>query len=308
MRVSGTQVATNTYNIPSGSHWIQFMYQKDSEDYYSSGSDSITVEIITSSFTGADTGTTLKISNQSFTELTDVIWQNESFANSQSENSIKIGTNVSKSITAGGGYIYFKRKSNAITARTKDMVTVNEGETIDFTFTDNTLIVEANNPDNAGTLSALQSTVVWWDDAEGEMQPYYEAASFVGYYVTQSDLGISSSYCYFNTPKNGNKSIAVGGTNTAKLHLRVSLNKAAKFSFWYANKYNRYSGDETTFSINGTVQRTWSTDVNWSKLEFDLSAGVNDLVWEKDGYYHSSNSSYFYYYLTLDDILIYYTE
>jgi hypothetical protein len=97
----------------------------------------------------------------------------------------------------------------------------------------------------------------------------------------------------------------VGGTNTAKLHLRVSLNKAAKFSFWYANKYN--SG-ETTFSINGTTQRTWSTDVNWSKLEFDLAAGVNDLVWEKKDGYFTGPYSNSYYYLTLDDILIYYAE
>jgi hypothetical protein len=67
------------------------------------------------------------------------------------------------------------------------------------------------------------------------------------------------------------------------------------------------SSGETSFSVNGTTQRTWTTDVNWSKLEFDLAAGVNDLVWEKtDGYY--SYYGGYYYYLTLDDILIYYTE
>jgi hypothetical protein len=254
--------------------------------------------------TGGDTGNaTLKINNQSFTELTDVIWQNVSFAGSQYENSIKTGNNVSKSVTAGAGYIYFKRKSNAITARTKDMVIVNKGETINFTFTGNTLIVEANNPDNAGTLGSLVSTVIWWDDAEGDMQPYYEAASFVGYYKTYSDLGSGgSSYSNFNLPKNGQKSIAVGGTTTAKLHLRITLTKAAKLSFWYANKY--YSTAGTTFSINGTVERTWTTDINWSKLEYNLAAGVNDLVWEKkDGVAGLSR-----YYLTLDDILIYYTE
>jgi hypothetical protein len=255
---------------------------------------------------GGDTGTgnaTLKINNQSFTELTDVIWQNVNFANNQYENSIKTGTNVSKPVTAGAGYIYFKRKSNGITARTRDMVIVNEGETIDFTFTDNTLIVEANNPDNTGTLGALVSTVIWWDDAEGDMQPYYEAASFVGYYKTASDL--NSGINYYNSPKNGQKSIAVGGTTTAKLRLRINLTKAAKLSFWYANKY--YSGISagTTFSINGTTERTWTTDINWSKLEFDLAAGANDLVWEKkDGYLHYAQ----YYYLSLDDILIYYTE
>jgi hypothetical protein len=49
MRVSGTQVQTYTYTIPSGSHWIQFMYQKDGS--MTRGSDQVTVEIISSSFT-----------------------------------------------------------------------------------------------------------------------------------------------------------------------------------------------------------------------------------------------------------------
>jgi hypothetical protein len=407
MHVSGTQVETYTYNISSGAHWIQFMYQKYSD--YISGNDSVTVEIISNSFTASgaagnsklkalnqssvtlsdvkwgstavsasltpsesktvdvtegsgylyftkgsadglkcrtqeviavtkdetkeftltnntlvvaldDTNnpqalgtiearvTQLTLSNQSFIEITDVIWNNVSFANNTVENSIKIATTVTNTVSAGSGYIFFKRKSSPIIARTKDLLIIEEFESKTLTFTDATEIVEVNNPDNTGTLGALQSTVVFWDDAEGEMQSYYEAASFVGYYAAGSDLRDSfSSHNNFNPPKNGDKSIAVGGTTTAKLHLQVSLNKAAKLSFWYANK-QLYSSTGTTFSINGTTQRTWSTDVNWSKLEFDLPAGVNDLVWEKkDGY---SSYPYYnrYYYLTLDDILIYYTE
>jgi hypothetical protein len=113
-------------------------------------------------------------------------------------------------------------------------------------------------------------------------------------------------YNYYSSPKNGKKSIAVGGTNTAKLHLKINLSKAAKLSFWYANTDAVYtSSGGASFSINGTTQRTWTTDVNWSKAEYDLAAGVTDLVWEKtDGYYYNNN----YCYLTLDDILIYYTE
>jgi hypothetical protein len=44
MRVTTSNVATYTYTIPAGSHWIQFMYQKDSSS--SSGSDGVTVEVI----------------------------------------------------------------------------------------------------------------------------------------------------------------------------------------------------------------------------------------------------------------------
>jgi hypothetical protein len=415
MQVSGTQVATHTYAIPSGSHWIQFMYEKDSSD--TSLNDQVTVEIISSSFasssnTNPTTNTKLKVqnessftladvkwgskvvsaslapsesttvdvtdgtgylyftkgsaeglkcrtqdviavvkdettdqtitnntvvvdlddptnigpletiapretkltlSNQSFTELTEVIWNNVSFANNSVENSIKTGTSVSHTVSAGTGYIFFKRKSSPITARTKDLVIIAEYENKPFTFEDSTEIVEVNNQDNTGTLGALQSTVVFWDDAEGEMQAYYEKASFVGYYATYSDLLLYpyNNSNYYDTPKNGQKSIAVGGTNTAKLHIKITLSKAAKLSFWYANTCSSYNSGETSFSINGETKRTWPTDVNWSKVEYDLAAGVNDLVWEKtDGYfYFYYDYSYdHYYYLTLDDILIYYTE
>ena len=270
-----------------------------------------TCELTKSGSSGGTDGTTLKINNQSFTEITDVIWQNVTFANNNYENSIKPSTNVINTVQAGGGYIFFKRKSNPINARTRDMIVIENGENIEFTFTDNTVIVEVNNPNNNGTLGALQSTVVWWDDAEGEMQPYYEARSFVGYYINSSGLlSHSSSTLYidsFYSPKNGNKSIAIGGTTTAMLHLKINLTRSAKLSFWYANR--NYSGlsNNAVFSINGVEKRNWATDVNWSFIEFDLEPGLNDLIWEKkDGYY--SGNYYYYNYLSLDDILIYYTE
>jgi hypothetical protein len=244
---------------------------------------------------------TLKIKNESSTEITDVIWQNVSFANNAYENSIKSGTSVTQTVEAGGGYIFFRRKSNPIIARTQDVVIVEENGTAEFTFTDNTVIVEANNTSNSGTLGSLQSTVVFFDDAEGELQPYYERRSFIGYYKDYKDLFYGNAHYY--APKNGQKSIAVGGTKTALLHLKINLTRNAKLSFWYANKYSSTAG--TTFSINSEVQRTWTTDINWSKIEIDLHAGENDIIWEKkDGY----SSGYYYYYLSLDDILIYYVE
>jgi hypothetical protein len=247
--------------------------------------------------------TTLKIKNESFTEITDVIWQGVSFRNNQYENSIKTGTNVSAVVQAGAGYIFFKRKSNPITARTGDMVIIEKNEQKEFVFTDSTVIVEVNNPENTGTLHDLPSTVVFWDDAEGEMQQYYLKQSFVGYYKDKSDLLFpASSFNNFYTPKNGNKSIAVGGTNTALLHIKVNLEKNAKLSFWYANKFNGSAG--TVFSINGEEKVKWTTDINWSFVSFNLEPGINDIIWEKkDGTLNSP-----YYYLSLDDILIYYTE
>jgi hypothetical protein len=259
--------------------------------------------------------TTLKIKNESFTEITDVIWQGVSFRNNQYENSIKTGTNVLAAVQTGGGYIFFKRKTNPITARTSDMIMIEKYEQKEFTFNDDTLIVEVNNSANTGTLRDLPSTVVFWDDAEGEMQQYHLKQSDVGYY-SGSDSGdrrttgfLNTGYYYYYAPKNGVKSIRVGGTNTALLHIKIDLSKKANFSFWYANKYNSTAG--TTFSINGVEKAKWTTDIDWSFVRFDLEPGINDLKWEKkDGTNQTYNNGYWpcYNYLSLDDILIYYTE
>jgi len=251
---------------------------------------------------------TLKIKNESFTEITNVIWQSVEFSNNIYEKSIKTGTSVSKNVEEGAGYIFFKRKSNPITARTNDLIIVEKNKQVEFTFTDNTIIVEVYNTQNTGKLDALNSTVVWWDDAESEMQPYYEARSLVCYYESGGKYDSATFNNYYNRyyePKNGKKSLAIGGTSTALLHIKIDLKKKAKLSFWYANKYNNTAG--TTFKINNIEVRKWTTDVNWSFMEIELEPGVNDLIWEKkDGY--NSNGINSGYYFSLDDILIYYTE
>ncbi|GHU84184.1 hypothetical protein FACS189473_0770 [Spirochaetia bacterium] len=180
--------------------------------------------------------TTLKIKNESFTEITDVLWQNVSFANNAYENSVKTGTTVTRNVNNGAGYIFFKRKTNPIIARTQALVIVEKDENIEFTFNDDTVIVEVNNAANTGTLSSLPNTVVFFDGAEGELQAYYERRDFAGYYKTMNELLPTGSRAYFYVPKTGQKSIAVGGTNTAYLHLRINLDRNAKLSFWYANK------------------------------------------------------------------------
>jgi hypothetical protein len=251
------------------------------------------------SIPGDTNKTSLKIKNQSFTEITDVIWNNVTFSNNQTENSIKAGTEVTGNVQAGSGYVFFKRKLNPIIARTSELIVVGNNEQIEFTFTENTVIVEVNNTGNSGILLTLPSTVVWWDDAEGEMQPYYLKQSFVGYYRDRYDLPYNTSTSIY-LPKSGNKSIAVGGTDTALLHLRINLVKKAKLSFWYANRY--YGSAGTTFSINSEEKAKWTTDINWSKIEYALEAGENNLIWKKNNGYVT------YKYLSLDEILIYYTD
>jgi hypothetical protein len=180
------------------------------------------------------------------------------------------------------------------------MIIIEKAEDKEFFFTDSMAIVEVNNPGNAGTLGSVQSTVVWWDDAEGEMQPYHLKQNFVGYYKDKNDLPDpnSANVC---PPKNGNKSIAVGGTNTALLHLKINLNKKAKLSFWIANTSYFFSAAGTSFSINGVEKENWTFSGTWWSMTYELDPGTNDLIWEKkDGFPYG--------YLSLDDILIYYTE
>ncbi|MDR2194682.1 MAG: hypothetical protein LBP19_09535 [Treponema sp.] len=250
------------------------------------------------------TGISLTIKNQSFSDLLNVEWQGIAFASNTVENSLTVGNTVNKKVAAGTGYIFFKRKSNPAFARTRELVMVGEKETVEFTFTDNTLIVEANNPDNTGTLKNMTTTVVFFDDAEGDIQNYAERKGSA-YYADEDDLPYSY-YDYFHPPYTGSgKSIALGGMTDAKLRLTLNLERRAKLSFWFANK--DYNTNGAKFSIDGTEQAAWQGDYNWSNQEYTLEAGSHEIVWTKHGYYYYFYTDY-YAYLSLDNILVYYIE
>ncbi|MDR2808559.1 MAG: hypothetical protein LBB43_06075 [Spirochaetaceae bacterium] len=253
--------------------------------------------------------TGLSIKNQSSGDLLNVQWQGVAFASNTKEDSIPIGDIVQKEVPEGSVYIYFKlRKSNPISARTKEPVTVTKGKITEFTFTDNTLIVGTANPDSDRTLKDMASTVVFFDDAEGEIQRYAERKNS-SYYAKQEDLPnlpnspATASSIYYNLPYKG-KSIALGGNADCKLRLSVTLARTGKLSFWFANK----SYDDTnigTISIDGTENASWSGSYNWSYQEYPLEAGSHEIVWTKDGLDSSSSG---YSYLSLDNILVVYTD
>jgi len=247
--------------------------------------------------------TALKIINLSDFEIPDPVWNDTSFLNSPG-SFIKIGANVMNNVSAGSSYIFFKLKSSPIMVRTREIVTVETGETREFIFTNQTIIVDVNNSNSIGTLNSMKNKVVWFDGGEGEVLPYTERRSFVGNY-SLNGAGLSNfsiSNCRFFPPKNGSKAVAIGGTSSAMMCLNIILEKDAKLSFWYANKFSGTPG--VLFSINGIEVRKWETDIEWSFIEFDLESGDNTLVWEKkDGFYRNIH-----YFFSLDDILIFYTE
>ncbi|MDR1220955.1 MAG: hypothetical protein LBK73_15295 [Treponema sp.] len=254
--------------------------------------------------------TFLTIKNESFSDLMDVRWQGVAFRSNAVESSIPIGSAVTAGVEPGASYIFFKRKSNPAFARTKEVVVIEKSETKEFVFIDNTLIVEANNPDNTGALKDMTTTVVFFDDAEGEIQGYAERKGSTYYSVT-GDLPYYGGYTYYHPPYAGaGKSIALGGIADAKLRLSLNLERKAKLSFRYANKDYENNTKGAAFSIDGTQKETWQGNYNWSYLEYTLEPGSHEIVWTKHGYYtYSTYTLYTYYtYLSLDNILVFYIE
>jgi hypothetical protein len=260
----------------------------------------------------AERKSVLTIKNQSFSDLLDVQWQGVAFRANTIENSIPIGNTIIKEIDPGSGYIFFRRKSNPTFARTKEVVVIEKNRTEEFVFTDNTLIVEANNPDNTGTLKDMTTTVVFFDDAEGEIQGYAERKGSAYYSVLQDLPYYYGNNTFYHPPYAGaGKSIALGGIVDAKLRLSLNLERKAKLSFRYANKDHDTKG--VAFSIDGTQKDTWQGNYNWSYLEYTLEAGSHEIMWTKDGYYtyNAYNSSAIFAgftYLSLDNILVFYIE
>ena len=105
-----------------------------------------------------NTNTTLIIKNETFSEISNVIWQGVSFVGIKSGNSIAVSETVTKPVQSGSGYIYFSRTQNPIDARTYDIVVIEKGDTKEFTFTNQMLIVESDNPGNTATFISLQAT------------------------------------------------------------------------------------------------------------------------------------------------------
>lgn len=254
------------------------------------------------------TVTSLTIKNQSFTDLTEITWNGYQFSTYSSENEIAIGEEKRRKIEAGSGYIFFKRKSHPMQARTKQIVSVNKNEEIVFTFTDNTLIVEKHNKKNTGMLSTLESTVVFFDDMEGERQPYKSITGYAGYYADQSDLTrirYGSDGHYFHYPIHGKRALAFSGSDAyareSNIILTAVLQKPASLSFWYAAKYvddfkfsikKNEAAAEEKIMLSGTIQ--------WSKEKFELEAGSYEFVWST----HSTGT--YMYWASLDDIQLIY--
>jgi hypothetical protein len=132
-------------------------------------SGGMTVNFITEELQGeftltktVSTNTKLRISNQSTVDVQNIRWQNVLIP-----YNITSGNTIIQSARAGGSYLFFEMVvwynratewADVFSCRTQEMVTVSSGETKDFTFTNNTLVVLLSDPDNPKTLGTIANT------------------------------------------------------------------------------------------------------------------------------------------------------
>lgn len=93
---------------------------------------------------------TLRLKNESSVTISNARFNN-SFTNNQQ---VEAGTNIIIYAEAGSGYIYFDIGStNTHTAlRTQSLMVIEKNEQAEFTLTNNTAVVEVNNPNTIKTL------------------------------------------------------------------------------------------------------------------------------------------------------------
>ena len=128
--------------------------------------------------------TTLKIQNESFSDLTNVIWNNVSFGN------IGRGQSVTQTVQSGQGFIRFRRATSPLNARTNQAVVINSGEFAEFVITNNTLITDEQNTSETGTLGTLnmpepqiailQGNVTITQQGEVDFDTVYGSSLFAG--------------------------------------------------------------------------------------------------------------------------------
>ena len=90
---------------------------------------------------------TLVIRNESFSGITDVVWNGVPFPVGGSP--IGIGSSAERNVPAGTGFIHFRRVTDPIDARTSTLVTVESGARMEFIFLNTTVIVD-QRPDTVG--------------------------------------------------------------------------------------------------------------------------------------------------------------
>jgi len=102
--------------------------------------------------------TTLTIRNESSHEVTHVRWNNASFANDATRNSIAPGTSVTVDVQAGSGFVRMQPLLNPFSIRIEQLVIVVEGERGEIVILDNTVVMQEgdNNRDTLASIAGVR--------------------------------------------------------------------------------------------------------------------------------------------------------
>ena len=159
-------------DFPSESGWVYFSVNNGtlnlrtiSEVYFNSEmviSDGTMVRPVSGSGSGPlsnyarpPTDATLTIKNESSYEITGVLWNGTSFA--ETSNSIQPGKSVKMGVNSGSSYVRLRPKSNQLDLRVQELLAVAEGETKEFIILNSTVVVK--EPEGTtGTLGSFASS------------------------------------------------------------------------------------------------------------------------------------------------------
>jgi len=87
--------------------------------------------------------TTLTINNESAVAIYYVKWHGTEFGYSVYSYKIGPGESFTKNVSSGSGYIFFRGYWSSNTYQTKDVVVVGKNENVEFTFTNNTVVMDS---------------------------------------------------------------------------------------------------------------------------------------------------------------------
>jgi len=225
---------------------------------------------------GSNNDATLLIKNESSYEVSNVLWNNSSFASSQTSNSIKPGNSVTMNVASGNGYIRFKPATNPnpINLRTTELVTITKGEKKEFVILNSTPMVDESNTSNSGTLSSFSGVGQITIKQEDAVINQYGSYNF----GTVKTGGIKD--ITFTIENSGGANLTIEAVNSNRVNLTDNAS-----GFFTTNRQPLASsinpGNTTTFIIrfNPTVVDVYAAAVN---IKTD-SYNYNEFVFEIEG-------------------------
>ncbi|MDR2783446.1 MAG: hypothetical protein LBB48_06345 [Treponema sp.] len=148
--------------------------------------------------------TTVKIKNESSRSLYSVKWQNAYFPGSGSY--LRPGESYTRKFSTSAdlsGYIYFYKilgTGESLSLRTQAFIAAPHGEAFDFTFTDNSIVIDMENLNNIQSLVTIDKVlmpprVTWTKLSNNTIVMRWDAVKYATDYTVYEKDPVSGSLC-----------------------------------------------------------------------------------------------------------------